>query len=80
MREESEPFVQRLDANVLEQRSALERIFRDGIRNAIVQAAVESSKLVCRDLRVTFKCQISYRLAKIPIVVNNLVNRESLLR
>ena len=80
VREESEPFIQRLDAHVLEQRTALERIFRDGIGDTVIETAVERSKLVDLDRRATFKCQIRYRLAKIAVVVNDLINRESLLR
>ena len=80
MREKSQPFIQGLDALALHQRIALKSEFRDGIGDAIVETAVESSKFVDLDRRAAFKCQIRYRLAEIAIVVNNLVNRESLLR
>jgi hypothetical protein len=79
VREKSEPLIQGLDAIVVHQRTALKRILRDGIGDRIVKTAVESSKLVCLDRRATFKCQIRYRLAEIAVVVNNLINRESLL-
>ncbi len=59
-------------------RMALKSVFRDGIGNAIVEAAVESSKLIVVDRHATLKCQIRYGLAQIAIVVNDLVNRESL--
>ena len=59
---------------------ALESEFRDGIGDAVVEAAVESSKFVYLDRRTALKCQIRYCLAQIAIVVNDLVNRESLLQ
>ena len=80
VREKSQPFIQGLDAIVLHQRIALKGIFRDSIGDAIVETAVESSKFVDLDRHAAFKCQIRYSLAQIAVVVNDLVNRESLLR
>ena len=79
VREESKPFIQGLDAVLLRQGTALKRVLRHGVGDPIVKTAVESSKLVCLDRRATFKCQIRYGLAEIAVVVNNLVDRESLL-
>ena len=55
-------------------------VFRNGIGDAIVETAVQSSELVDLDRHTPFKGQIRYRLAQIAIVVNHLVNRESLFR
>ena len=78
VREKSQPFIQRLDVLAFQQRMALKSVFRHGIGDAIVETAVESSKLIDRDRHAPFKCQIRYGLAQIAIVVNHLVNRESL--
>jgi len=56
----------------------LKSVFRDGIGDAIVETAVESSKLIDLDRHTPFECQIRYGLAQIAIVVNDLVHRESL--
>lgn len=77
VREKSQPFIQGLDAIALHQRMALKNVFRDGIGDAIVETAVESSKFIDLDRYTLFKCQIRYGLAQIAIVVNHLVNRES---
>jgi hypothetical protein len=79
VREESQSFIQGLDAIVFQQRTALKSIFRDGIGDSIVETAVESSELVYLDRRAALEREIRYRLAQIAVVVNNLVNREPLL-
>ncbi len=58
----------------------LVRKFRDGIGDCVVEAAVQSSKFVYLDRRTVLECQFRYCLAEIAIVVNDLVNRESLLQ
>ena len=79
MGEKSQPFVQRFDPIVLQQRTALKSMFRHGIGDSIVETAVESSKLVYLDRLVALEREIRYCLTKITIVVNNLVNREPML-
>jgi hypothetical protein len=78
VREKSKPFVQGLYANVLDQRIPLKGIFGHCIGDTIVETAVESSKLVYLDRTAALKCEIRYCLTEITVVVNNLLNRESL--
>jgi hypothetical protein len=61
------------DAVGLHQRNALESVFRDGIGNAIVETAVESSKFIDLHGHTPLKRQIRCRLAQIAIVVDHLV-------
>ena len=79
VREKPQSFIQGFDAIIFHQRTALKRVFRDGIGDSIVETAVESSKLVYLDRYLALERQIRYSLAEIAVVVNNLVNREPLL-
>ena len=55
---------------------ALVAEFGDGIGNGIVQTAVERPKLVYEKRRIALIGEISYGLAQVAIVVDDLVNRE----
>jgi hypothetical protein len=78
VREKTEPFVQGLYTNVLHEGIALKSVFGHRVGDAIVETAVESSKLVYLNRSAVFKCEIGYCLTEITVVVNNLLNSEPL--
>ena len=80
VREKSQPLIQCLNAVVRHDGIALVGVFRHGIGDAIVEAAVESSKFVYFDRHLALECQIRDGLAEIAIVVNDLIHRKSLLQ
>ncbi len=79
MRKECESFVQRLDTHALDQRTALEGVFRDCIGDSIVEAPIKSAKFINVDRCATFERQVRNGLAQIAVVVNDLVDREPVL-
>jgi hypothetical protein len=78
VREKSQPFVQGLYAKVLYQRIPLKSVFGHRVGDAIVETAVESSKLVYSDRSAALECEIGDCLTQIAVVVNNLLNCEPL--
>jgi hypothetical protein len=79
MREKSELLIQRYGVLTLRPGIALKDIFRDGVGNAVIEAAVESSKFVYLDRLATLIGQTHYRLAQIPVVMHHLNSGEALL-
>jgi len=77
MREKPELFIQGIDASVLQQRFALKHIFRHGVGDAVVEAPVESPEFVDFNRHLTLGRQVRDGLAKIAVVVNNLVDSET---
>ena len=61
---------------------ARERLFAcvsgDGARDGVVQTSVQRAKIIGADGRCQFHCQIGHGLAHIPIVVDDLRDREPL--
>jgi len=80
VRENSQAHIQLLGPLVRDGDVTLVAKFRDGIRDCVIQAAIESSKLVYINGRLDFKREIGYRLAKITVVVNNLLHCEPVLQ
>jgi hypothetical protein len=52
-------------------------VFGDRLRDGLVQTPVERLELVRRDVTVRLDRQLRDRLADVPVVVNDLRNRES---
>ena len=80
VRKKSEPFIQRLNVIVGPDRIALVGIFCNGFGDAIIEAAVECSKLVDFNRRLAFERQICNGLTQIAVVVNDLIDRKTLLQ
>ena len=80
MRKRAETFVQRLNAPVRKRKIALVGKFGDGIGDGIVETAVERSKFFDVDRRTVIDRQFRNRLAEIAIVMDNLVDGESVLQ
>ena len=68
--------IQCLHAAIRDQRIAVVGVFRDGISDSVVDAAVERSKLVRCNWRTGFERQVRNGLTVIAVVVNNLLNRK----
>ena len=51
--------------------------FGYGVGNSVVKAAIEGSKLVHEERSIPFESEIGNRLAKVAVVVNNLIDGKS---
>src|SRR5581483_1603039 len=80
VRKKSQPFIQRLNAIVGRDGIALVGIFCNGFRDAVIEAAVECSKLVYFNVCLALERQIRNGLTQIAIVVNDLIYRKTLLQ
>ena len=78
MHQKPELFIQGSGAPALKQGLALKHIFRHGIGDAVVEASVESPEFVDLDFHLTLSRQIRYCLAKIAVVVDNLIDGETM--
>jgi len=78
--EKSQAFIQRLDAVVRQDRIALVGVLGDSVGDAIVKAAVECPEFIRFYRRVEFERQIRDGLTQIAVVVNDLIDGESLLQ
>ena len=58
----------------------LEAELSHGIRNGVVKASVQGTKLVDAERRIALHRQVGNRLAKVPVVVNDLVDRKAQLQ
>src|SRR6185437_13381402 len=80
VRKKSQPFIQRLNAIVGHDRIALVGIFCNGFGDAVIEAAIECSKLVYFNRRLAFERQIRNGLTQIAVIVNDLIYRKALLQ
>lgn len=80
MREESQPHVQCVGLLLGDDEIVLVAEFGDGGGDGIVQAAVEGPEFIDVDQRVAFECQIGDGLAKVAVVVDDFLDRKTMLQ
>ena len=80
VREMTEALTHGLGAFGRDQIIALAAELGDGVRDGIVQAAIERAKLLRLERRVAFDRKLGDRLTEIPVIMHDLVYGKSLLQ